>query len=86
MSINYYRFAIETLGMRSAKNTVLNRFNKVAAQSTDSTLQQLALDVITELRATSSLPENVPTSEMRAVPSADKLMKYCKDKATQADL
>lgn len=85
MPINYYRFAIETLGMRSAKNTVLNRFNKVAAQSTDSKLQQLALDVITELRATSSLPENVPTAEMRAVLSASKLMDYCKDKATLAD-
>lgn len=85
MSINYYRHAIETLGMRSAKNTVLNRLNKVAAQSTDSKLQSLALDVIKELNLTSTLPENTSTAEMRSVPTSRQLMAYCKDKAPLAD-
>lgn len=85
MSINYYRYAIETLGMRSAKNTVLNRFNKVAAQSTDSKLQEIARKVIKELSSTSSLPENTPTAEMRSVPTSRLLMDYCKVKAILAD-
>lgn len=77
MPINYYLLAIETLGMRSRKASVINRFNRVATYSDDKRLQDLAAKVIRELYHTSSSPEIIATLEMKSVPSARELMRYC---------
>lgn len=77
MATDHHREAIEALGMRTTKNSVINKLKRVIAHSTDTTLQNLAAAVIRELDHTSTRPNVVPAIEMNAVPTARKLMAYC---------
>jgi len=85
MTTNYYRHAIEALGMRSKKQTVINKLNMVAAHSKDAELQTLAEKVIHELRLTSSDPTHTPVKEMNSVRTGKKLLSYCQQKYLEAD-
>jgi hypothetical protein len=85
MPTNYYRHAIEALGMRSKVQTVVNKLNMVAAHSEDAELQKLAEKVIHELTFTSTDPTVTPVKEMNSVPTGKKLLSYCKQKYPEAD-
>jgi len=80
MGIDHHREAIEALGMRTTKNAVINRLNRAAAHSADTTLQKLAAAVIRELDLTSTRPTVTPTFEMNSVPAARELMAYCRER------
>jgi len=79
MATDYHREAIEALGMRTTKNSVINKLNRIVAHSKDGTLQGLSAATIRELELTSTRPNVVPAIEMNSVPSARELMAYCRD-------
>ena len=81
MPTNLYRLAIEALGSRSANNIVVNKFNHVAAHSEDKELRRLCESVVRELKFTSSLAQNTPVKEMKAVKTASVLLAYCQERA-----
>lgn len=84
MPSNYYRLAIEALGMRSRKSTVINRLNHVAAHAEDAKLQELCSQVIRELEAATTDPTVVAVGNMQSIKTPNELKSYCDQKIAQA--
>lgn len=77
---NWYREALEAVGMIGRKSTIRNRLNAVATKSDDETLRSHAADVIRQFDFSSLNTDHTSLLSSKSV-NTDKLVKYCQDRA-----
>lgn len=77
---NWYREALEAVGMRGRKNTIRNQLNAVATKADDETLRTLAADVIRQFDFSSLNTGHTSLRDSNAV-KTDKLVTYCQERA-----
>ena len=80
MPKNWYREALEAIGMRGRRATIHNRLNAVIAHSDDAKLRSLASTTLVAFAKSSTNPDHTSIADMQAVPSA-KLEIYCRERA-----
>ena len=79
---NWYRETIEALGMMATKRQIVNKLNAVAAHSDDPELRKLVEQLISEiLSAGSNTTANAPKNMKIGVPTAQKALRYCQERA-----
>ena len=77
---NWYREALEAVGMQGRKNTIRNKLSAVATQANDETLRALASMVIREFEYSGLNTDHTSLQESNSVNTAE-LVKHCKEHA-----
>lgn len=77
MQKNWYREALEALGMTGKTSAINNKLNAVVAHTKDAVLRELASDMIRQLAASNQRGER--TTSLRAAQSikSDSLERHC---------
>lgn len=77
---NWYRKALEAIGMLGCRKAVCNRLNAVSAYSDDIILRALATEVIREFDYAGLNTDHTSLLDSNSV-NTDKLVKHCQERA-----
>lgn len=80
MRKNWYKLALEAVGMCGRRAAIHNRLNAIVAHSDDPKLRQLVVDAMRAFDATSTNPQVLSMRDMRGVPTQE-LEAYCRARA-----
>ena len=77
---NWYREALEAVGMQGRKNAIRNKLNAVATQANDEILRSLVSTVIREFDYSGLNTDHTSLQASNSVNTAE-LVKHCKEHA-----
>lgn len=77
---NWYREALEAVGMLGRRKAIRNRLNAVAAHSDDAALRTLATEVIREFDYAGLNTDHTSLLDSNSV-NTDKLVTHCQERA-----